>query len=120
MRDFQELHVWQRAHALTLRIYEETRAFPPDERFGVTSQLRRCAASVAANIAEGCGRSSDNELARFLTIALGSLAETSYFLILVRDLEYLLPDTAAHLQNDLTKLRKMLIAFHRRLKPLSS
>ena len=55
MKDFKELRVWQRAHQITLEIYAATRQFPPDERFGLTSQLRRSAASIGANVAEGCG-----------------------------------------------------------------
>lgn len=118
MRDYQELLVWQRAHALTLRVYEVTRTFPAEERFGLTSQLRRACASVAANIAEGCGRNGDAELARFLTIALGSLAETTYFLRLAHDLAYLSGGAHVTLGNEATELRKMLITFHRKLKPL--
>lgn len=117
MRDFQELQVWQRAHGLTLKVYEATRDFPNDEKFGLTSQLRRAAASVAANIAEGCGRNGNAELARFLTIALGSLAETNYFIVLARDLAYLTSAEAEDFLAEITALRKMLITFNRHLKP---
>ncbi|GAA5513591.1 hypothetical protein Dcar01_02332 [Deinococcus carri] len=120
MRDYQELLVWQRAHALTLRVYEFTRTFPGEEHFGITSQVRRAVSSVAANIAEGCGRSGDTELARFLSIALGSLAETTYFLLLARDLDYLPHDDHDTLNREATEVRRMLIAFHRRLRPLES
>jgi four helix bundle protein len=119
MRDFQELHVWRHAHQLTLDVYAATKTFPADERFGVTSQIRRSSASVAANIAEGCGRNGSAELARFLDIALGSLAETIYFLLLARDLGYLEPDNQAELDTQATALRRMLIAFSRRLRPLA-
>lgn len=85
MGDYQKLEVWKAAHRLTLGIYRGTAAFPASERFGITSQLRRAAASIAANIAEGCGRNSDNELARFLRISLGSANEVEYFLLLARD-----------------------------------
>ena len=109
--------MWQRAHQVTLTVYALTRTFPADERYGVTSQLRRAASSIAANIAEGCGRNGEAELARFLTIALGSLAETLYFVILARDLNYLSPEQSDSLQQELVTLRKMLIAFSRRVKP---
>ena len=89
MKDFKELRVWQRAHQITLEIYAATRQFPPDERFGLTSQLRRSAASIGANVAEGCGRRSDGELTRFLQIARGSASELEYHLILARDLQML-------------------------------
>ncbi len=65
MKDFKELKVWEKAHILTLLVYEETRAFPKQEMYGLTSQLRRAAASVAANIVEGCGRRSDGEFTPF-------------------------------------------------------
>jgi four helix bundle protein len=71
MKDFKELRVWIAAHELTLSVYALTRTFPKDEIYGVTSQIRRSSASIGANIAEGCGRRSDRELARFLPIARG-------------------------------------------------
>ena len=83
--DYRKLDVWEAAHGLTLAIYRATSVFPASERFGITSQLRRAAASVAANIAEGCGRNSDAELARFLRISLGSASEVEYFLLLEKD-----------------------------------
>jgi four helix bundle protein len=86
MRDFRKLMVWQKAHQLTLGIYELTANFPRDEVYGLTSQVRRAAASIPANVAEGCGRDGDTELARFLRIAMGSANELEYHLILARDL----------------------------------
>lgn len=72
MRDFRELVVWQKGHRLALGVYGATRPFPPHELFGVTAQVRRSATSVPTNTAEGCGRSGDGDLARFLSIAAGS------------------------------------------------
>lgn len=89
MKSFQELEVWQKAHGLVLEVYRITEAFPERERFGITSPLRRAAASVPANIAEGFGRKSTRERLQFLAIANGSLEETRYFLILARDLHLL-------------------------------
>ena len=94
MQRFTDLKVWQKGHALVLKIYELTRAFPDDERFGLTSQLRRAAVSVPANIAEGSKRSSNPDYARVLNIAEGSAAETEYLLMLVRDLRYVTQDQA--------------------------
>lgn len=71
MRNYRDLQVWQRAHQLTLELYRVTRTFPAEERFGLTSQIRRSAASIAANLAEGCGRRADTEMARFVQIAMG-------------------------------------------------
>ena len=86
MRDYRDLQVWGKAHQLTLAVYKSTRGFPIEERFGLTSQPRRSSASIAANLAEGCGRRSDGEMARFVQIAMGSGAELSYHLLLARDL----------------------------------
>jgi four helix bundle protein len=86
MKDFRNLMVWGRAHSLVLRIHEVTAEFPDQEVYGITAQLRRSAASVPANIAEGCGRIGDGEFARFLQIAMGSASETQYHLILAKDL----------------------------------
>ena len=76
MKGFKELKVWHKAHEMTMAVYEATRAFPSEELYGLTSQLRRSAASIPANIAEGCGRRSDGEMARFLQIARGSASVT--------------------------------------------
>ena len=86
---FEDLEVWQQAHGLVLDIYRVTGAFPNTERFRLTDQLCRSAASIPANIAEGKGRDSNREFLRFLIIARGSLEETKYHLLLARDLHYL-------------------------------
>ena len=88
MRDYKKIAAWQRADQLTLDVYKRTLAFPHDERFALTSQLRRAAYSVPSNIAEGSGRGTKKEYLRFLHIALASLKETEYFLLLSRDLGY--------------------------------
>jgi len=89
MRDYTKLGVWQKAHELVLATYRATATFPGHEAFGLTSQMRRAAASIPTNIAEGCGRDGDAELARFLRIALGSASELEYQCRLGRDLGYL-------------------------------
>lgn len=91
MQDFRQLKVWQKAHRLTLELYEETKQFPPDERFGLTSQIRRGSSSIGANIAEGCGVNSRVHFARYLQLASGSTSELAYHLILARDLGYIAP-----------------------------
>src|ERR1700733_7466309 len=93
MKRFTDLMVWQRSHALVLQVYRLTKTFPSDERFGLTSQLRRAVLSVPTNIAEGSKRLTNPEYARFLNIAEGSLAETEYLLMVSRDLGYLSPTT---------------------------
>ena len=82
MKDFRSLKVWEKAHLVTLAVYRLTEKFPKCELYGMTSQMRRCSASVAANIAEGCGRTGNGEFQRFLSTAMGSAAELEYFLLL--------------------------------------
>jgi len=108
MKDFRTLEVWQEAHQVTLAAYKITKQFPVDERFGLTSQIRRAASSVPANIAEGCGRRGDAEFHRFLQIAMGSASELEYHLLLSRDLEYLKTADHAQLTSALTRVKKML------------
>lgn len=87
-RSFKDLVVWQKAHQLVLEVYRFTQSFPSEERFGLTSQLRRAAVSVPANIAEGFPKRSANDKVRFFNIAQGSLEEVHYYLILAKDLGY--------------------------------
>lgn len=88
-RDFRKIAAWRRAHELTLAGYRATGSFPDDERYGLVSQMRRACASISTNVAEGCGRSTNNELSRFIDIATGSASEVEYQLLLAKDLGYL-------------------------------
>jgi four helix bundle protein len=115
MRDFRELKVWQKAHQLTLEVYQQTQRFPSDERFGLTIQLRKAAASAPSNIAEGCGHSSERELARFMNIAAGSTSEAEYQLLLARDLGYLPQDTHRQLDAQVNEVKRMLNSFIQKL-----
>ncbi len=115
VKDFRELKVWQKAHHLTLAIYKITAPFPREEMFGLTSQLRRSSASVAANLAEGCGRSGDAELARFCSIAMGSASETEYHLLLARDLKLIEPKDYEELAQRATEVKRMLTALLQKL-----
>ncbi|HEX8162330.1 MAG TPA: four helix bundle protein [Pyrinomonadaceae bacterium] len=116
MKDFKNLTAWSRAHELTLNVYAITKGFPKDEAFGLTSQLRRACASIPANIAEGCGRSGDAELARFLMIAAGSASEVEYHLLLAHDLRYLSHSDYGQLDGEINELKRMLTAFIHRLR----
>jgi four helix bundle protein len=121
VQDFRNLKVWQAAHALTLDIYTWTKSFPVDERFGLTSQLRRAASSIEANLAEGCGRGSDDDFARFVQIATGSASELQCHLILAYDLGYLEPDSLHNLDDQSHRVKKMLVSLLQKLKePLKS
>ena len=116
MRDFRSLKVWEKAHQLTLAVYHATRPFPTEERYGLTRDLRRSAASVPTNIAEGCGRDSERELHRFMSIAAGSASEAEYQLLLARDLGYLTADAYQALHSRVTEVKRMLTGFMQKLK----
>ena len=89
MRDFKRLKVWEKAHQLTVEVYGATKTFPREELYGLTSQIRRASTSVPTNIAEGCGRTGERELARFLQISMGSASELEYQFLLAYDLKHL-------------------------------
>lgn len=108
MRDYRQLNVWKKAHKLALLIYGATRAFPVDERFGLVSQMRRAAVSIPSNIAEGSGRGSDQDYARFARIAAGSVNELEYQCILAKDLGYLSEPDAKRLVEYSAEVRRML------------
>ena len=116
MKDFRKLNVWERSHNLTLHVYSATKTFPKEELFGLTSQLRRASSSIPANIAEGCGKSSDPDLARFLQIAFGSACETEYHLILSKDLKYLSSQQYQVLNDYLISVKRMLAALISRIR----
>ncbi len=120
MQRFQELKVWQRSHALVLEIYRLSKSFPAAERFGLVSQIRRAATSVATNIAEGSKRQHRSDYARFLNIAEGSLAETEYLLLLSSDLTYLPPEAGARLAEEVTEIARMLYALRNKVEVRSS
>ena len=115
MRDFRQLKVWEKAHSLSLAIYKATATFPQQELFGLTSQLRRAAVSIPANIAEGCGRSGEPELARFLRIALGSASELEYHILLSTDLSYLNKSVSQQLSKQVTEVKRMLTSLIQKL-----
>ena len=115
MKDFHELKVWQKAHESTLAVYRVTADFPRAELYGLTSQLRRASASVAAILAEGCGRSGDAEFARFCSIAMGSASELEYHILLARDLKLFKPGEYEELTPRATELKRMLTALLQKL-----
>jgi len=120
MRDYRDLQVWGKAHQLTLAVYKSTRGFPIEERFGLTSQTRRSSASIAADLAEGCGRRSDGEMARFVQIAMGSGAELSYHLLLARDLGLLRDSEYTKLNSNVNEVMRMLSGLSQRLRSASA
>lgn len=116
LKDFQQLAVWQKAHQLTLLIYQISGTFPKDEQYGLMGQIRRAAISIPANIAEGCGRNSDAELAHFFQTAMGSASEVEYYFILTRDLGFISPPQYEQLNRDLVEVKRMLNAFIQKLR----
>ncbi len=120
MKDFKELKVWTKAHEMTMGVYQQTRCFPKEELYGLTSQLRRSAASIGANIAEGCGRRSDGEFTRFLQIARGSASELEYHLLLARDLSLLQEDGFHKLDGQVVEVQRMLTSLVQRVQPVKS
>lgn len=116
MRDFHELKVWQKAHQLTLAVYQVTTALPREELYGLTTQLRRSCSSIPANLAEGCGRTGDAEFARFWSIAMGSASELEYHLLLTKDLKLIKSQDYAELAQRTIEVKRMLTALIQKLK----
>ncbi|NJD39087.1 MAG: four helix bundle protein [Geobacter sp.] len=108
MQGFRQLAVWQKSYALTLSVYKHTRSFPSEERYGLTSQLRRSVLSVPANIAEGYERNHRKEYVHFLHIARGSLGETETYLLLAVDLGYLSNETFTLLEAQRAEVGRIL------------
>jgi four helix bundle protein len=115
--DFKQLKVWRKAHEMTLATCRVTAAFPREEMYGLTSQLRRASASVGANIAEGCGRRSDGEMCRFLQIARGSASEAEYHFLLAKDLHLLAEEDYQSLSRKADELQRMLTGLIQSVRP---
>lgn len=108
MKNFRKLLVWGKAHELTLNIYQETSSFPKEELYGLISQMRRSAASIPSNIAAGCGRNSQAQLAHFLNIASGSASELEYQILLAKVLNLISEDIFKSLINRVVEIKRML------------
>ena len=116
MKDFKKQKVWQKSHQLTLDIYKATSNFPREELYGLTNQIRRACTSIPANIAEGCGRSSEADFSRFLQIAMGSATELEYHLLLSHDLGILNDIDYENLSRETIEVKQMLTSFIKKLK----
>jgi four helix bundle protein len=115
VQDFHELKVWRKAHLLTVEIYRMTAAFPREERFGLTGQLRRSCSSIPANLAEGCGRNGSAEFARFCSIAMGSASELEYHLLLAKDLQLITETAYQELVHRTVEIKRMLTSLRQKL-----
>jgi len=116
LKNYKELKVWQRSYTLCLEIYRITKGFPEDERYGLSSQMRRAAVSVPSNIAEGYGRKTTREYIRFLYIAYGSTCELETQTLLAGDLAYLEAAELEILQEGIGEVERMLKALIKSLE----
>jgi four helix bundle protein len=116
VKDFRRLKVWEKAHHLTLWVYKASTTFPREELYGLTSQIRRSSASIPTNIAEGCGRGRDTELARFFQIAMGSASELEYLILLAKDLNLLNTKEFENLTREVVETKRILTTFIKRLR----
>jgi four helix bundle protein len=115
MGDFKKLGAWRKSQELVASIYRLTNCFPGQERYGLSSQMRRAAVSISANLAEGCGRQGDVELRRFVRISLGSLAELECELLLAANLQFVDHETCRSLCTEIRLIRRMLQRLHHAL-----
>jgi len=119
MQSFRNLRVWERSHKLTLDVYASSKAFPRDEIFGLTRQMRRASASIGMNIAEGCCRKGYAEMSRFLQIAMGSASELEYQLLLAHDLDYLRNPGYERLAIQVVEVKTMLSSLLQKVKAVN-
>lgn|SRR5690554_4923927 len=120
MRDYKKLQVWEKSHQLTLEMYQMLFTYPKEETFGLVSQMKRSSSSIPTNIAEGAGRFTNKDFARFLSIAYGSCNELEYQIILSRDLNYIDLDKGEKLFQKIKEIRKMLYALINKLNNTES
>lgn len=115
MHNFKELKVWKAGIEICKTIFELTRGFPSEERFGLISQMTRCAVSIPSNIAEGCGRKSNKELYQFLNVALGSSFELETQLIIAKDFNYISTEKFDIICNSIIEIQKMISGLQKSL-----
>lgn len=116
MQNYKDLIVWQKAHNFTLRIYQVVAAYPREEVYNLTSQIKRSASSIPTNIAEGCGRFSQKDLANFLQIALGSSHELEYQILLSKDLKFIDNEHFLELEIEVGEIKAMLISLIKKVR----
>ncbi len=116
MRNYRNLDVWKKSHQLALKVYDVTKLFPSEEKFGIISQLRRASLSIPTNIVEGASRNSEKEFAYFINIASGSSAEVEYLLEFSKSIAYLSIEDFDILNREVIIIRKMLNSLYQKLK----
>ncbi|MCC5906044.1 MAG: four helix bundle protein [Balneolaceae bacterium] len=115
MRNFKNLSVWQKSHVLALSVYKITSGFPKEELYGLTSQIRRSASSIPSNIAEGCGRTTQTQMAQFLNIAMGSASELEYQILLSKDLGFIANSIYTEQTEKVQEIKRMLTSLHQKV-----
>ena len=115
MRDFKKYDIWKLSHSFTLKIYDVTKSYPKEEIYGMISQIRRASSSIPTNISEGCGRDSDAEFNRYLTIAVGSASEVEYLIILSKDLNYIDEDSFTELNQEINTIKRKIYTLKQKL-----
>lgn len=108
MHNYKQLEVWKKGIELASAIYQVTQKYPEEEKFGIISQMRRCAVSISSNVAEGAGRNSDKEFRQFLNISFGSCSELETQLIISHNLKYLAKEEFENISSDLAEIQKMI------------
>ena len=116
MKDYRKLVVWEKAHKLTLFVYNITRTFPKEEQYGLVSQIRRAATSTPTNIAEGCGKNTQLDFARYLQHAFGSMQEVQYLSFLSYELKYVDREDYVTLDNNISEVKAMLIGLIQKVR----
>ena len=116
MRDFKKYDIWKLSHSFTLEVYSLTKTFLKEEIYGITSQIRRASSSIPTNINKGCGRDSDAEFNRFLTIALGYATESEYLIILSKELNYIDLSSFEKLNSDINIIKQKIYSLKQKLK----
>jgi|TARA_B110000914_G_scaffold98204_1_gene86389 four helix bundle protein len=116
MRDFKKYDIWKLSHSFTLEVYSLTKTFLKEEIYGITSQIRRASSSIPTNINKGCGRDSDAEFNRFLTIALGYATESEYLIILSKELNYIDLSSFEKLNSDINIIKQKNYSLKQKLK----
>lgn len=115
IKTFRDLNVWQKSHDLVLKVYQMTKDFPSDEKYGLVAQLRRSASSIPTNIVEGFKRKSKKDYAHFINVADTSLEETKYHILLAKDLGYLKSENFDSLMVSCDEIGRMLHGLHKKL-----
>jgi four helix bundle protein len=116
MNKFKDLIVWQKAVELATEIYKTTKAFPSEEKYGLTVQMNRCAISIASNIAEGAGRNSENEFRHFLGIATGSVYELETQLVIANNLKYITIESLVNFEEKINEIQRLIGGLSKSLK----